>query len=199
MNTSTTLVHTDAGNFTAGPLLPTFDLSHIMGRVQKEHPDWSAERIQQAELMYRRYLALCKLYPQEQLAPSPDADEMWHAHILHTAHYERDCMEYFGYFLHHVPCEWSADERTNNKVPALYLATFGETYPEGSDATCTKTATCAGSGCMNNCGNDANAQAGAVLPPDGRGATCINDIAARASSDHMGKCCSNAGARTAAA
>ena len=84
--------------------LPDFDLSKVVSRVAKENPDWSQDRLRDAEDSYRAYLAACKLSAKK-LSPAPDADEVWHAHILHTREYARDCGSYFGYFLHHVPTE----------------------------------------------------------------------------------------------
>lgn len=41
--------------------------------------------------------------------PSKIADMMWHAHILCTEQYQKDCMTLFGRFLHHRPKFASAD------------------------------------------------------------------------------------------
>lgn len=83
--------------------LPTFSLCNVLARVLKENPDWSPTRLTDAELAYRQYLALCRDNPGQSVAPTRDADEVWHAHILHTKEYARDCEEYFGRFLHHSP------------------------------------------------------------------------------------------------
>ncbi len=83
--------------------LPEFDLSFVRDRVAREHPNWSQDRLANAELDYRFYLARCKTPHQASLSPSSDADEFWHAHILYTREYARDCQNYFGHFLHHVP------------------------------------------------------------------------------------------------
>ncbi|WP_139492743.1 glycine-rich domain-containing protein [Brevibacillus dissolubilis] len=84
---------------------------------------------------YRKFLALCKKYPQRAIAPARDIDEMWHLHMLHPRAYYQDCMEFFGDILDHdggfggdseeqfeelVDC---FDETTN-----LWAEEFGEDY-----------------------------------------------------------------------
>lgn len=83
-------------------VLPTFDLSRVIARVAKEHPEWSAERLERAESDYRTYLLKCKVNPGKNV-PTKDVDEVFHAHILHTKQYHGDCSNYFGYYLHHEP------------------------------------------------------------------------------------------------
>lgn len=85
--------------------LPAFDLSVVMARVSREHADWSPDRLAQAELDYRAYLAKGKLDGSVKHIPSKDVDEVWHAHILFTKQYHRDCDDYFGFYFHHVPFE----------------------------------------------------------------------------------------------
>lgn len=92
-----------AGDIPAQESLPDFDLSYVRQRVAREHPDWSQERLNTAESDYRLFLARCKAPHEDPLAPAPDADEFWHAHILHTRDYARDSQNYFGHFLHHKP------------------------------------------------------------------------------------------------
>ncbi len=93
-----------------------------MSRVAKEDPTWDLDRRMAAEEAYRAFLERAKMLPQGQMArPTLDVDKVWHAHILHTEKYARDCDSYFGYFFHHTPEEGTADS-----------------------------ATCTGSGCMNN-------------------------------------------------
>lgn len=86
-----------------GVCYPNFDLTHIMKRVARNHPDWSAERLTLAESDYRFFLAKVKEDESGKHSPSPDVDEVWHAHILFTRQYASDCSSYFGYFVHHVP------------------------------------------------------------------------------------------------
>lgn len=65
--------------------------------------EWSAESIAQAEQLYRKYLALLIVYPDEKLGPSRLIDDFWHAHILDTRAYMSDCEALFGSYLHHHP------------------------------------------------------------------------------------------------
>lgn len=85
--------------------LPSFDLSGIMEQLKADpqHADWSAEKLQQAELEYRQYMALCRSNPGQSVMPTRLGDAVWHFHILNTRKYTEDCRNYLGYFLHHQP------------------------------------------------------------------------------------------------
>jgi hypothetical protein len=50
---------------------------------------------------YRHFLVLHFLYPDRSLVPTRIVDRVWHTCILSTKKYAEDCMETFGYFLHH--------------------------------------------------------------------------------------------------
>lgn len=83
--------------------IQTADLTKILKRVAKEHPEWSQQRLDDAEKGYREYMA--DVNHDKTLSPSKDVDEVWHAHILHTIEYAGFCQFHFGRFIHHVPDE----------------------------------------------------------------------------------------------
>ena len=64
---------------------------------------WTSETCDEAEGLYRRFLALNMRYPGSKICPTGPVDEFWHAHILDTQAYERDCRTLFGGLLHHYP------------------------------------------------------------------------------------------------
>lgn len=64
---------------------------------------WSLEFQEEVEDLYRRFLALNMVYPDRKICPTGPIDEFWHAHILDTMAYVRDCEYLFGRFLHHFP------------------------------------------------------------------------------------------------
>lgn len=64
---------------------------------------WDLKRITEAELDYKRFLALAKAAPDLPIVPSRDLDRFWHEHILDTRRYAKDCYELFGDFFHHNP------------------------------------------------------------------------------------------------
>lgn len=53
--------------------------------------------------MYRAFLFLCKIYPDQVIVPTREVDEFWHLHILDTQNYAIDCQNIFGKYLHHYP------------------------------------------------------------------------------------------------
>lgn len=93
-----------------------------------------------AEREYRRYLSLKKLYPGVELVPNKLLDEFWHAHILDTVAYHKDCETVFGHYLHHFPYFgiYGEDDYQNlvnafSKTKALYEKHFGP-YLKNLDA-----------------------------------------------------------------
>lgn len=71
-------------------------------KMVEEH-DWTPEFCDEVEALYRRFLALNARYPDRKICPTGPIDEFWHAHILDTRAYMRDCEDIFGYYLHHFP------------------------------------------------------------------------------------------------
>ena len=68
-----------------------------------EEKGWAAEYQNEVEDLYRRFLALNIVYRDRKICPTGPIDDFWHAHILDTRVYEKDCQELFGEYLHHFP------------------------------------------------------------------------------------------------
>jgi hypothetical protein len=95
---------------------------------------WSANEAKQAGQLYRNYLILRCKYPEENLPPSKEVDEVWHNHILDTKKYREDCEAIFGRFFDHYPYfgmdETSTQEdleRAFQRMQQLHTEEFG--YP----------------------------------------------------------------------
>lgn len=97
---------------------------------------WLREDAEETCLQYRRFLFLNRKYCTQEtgaLVPSEDIDEFWHAHILNTKAYMKDCDAIFGRYLHHYPffgideaSDISALYRKLEKTAQLYLKEFNE-------------------------------------------------------------------------
>jgi hypothetical protein len=82
--------------------------------------------------MYRNYLYLQKKYGSEyKLPPSLDMDEFWHAHILDTKQYRKDCQGIFGKYFDHYPyfgidgeTDMNETETAFKKMSSLYAKEF---------------------------------------------------------------------------
>lgn len=87
------------------PSIEALDFSRIKHKlmVNDEGDMWTYEQCELAEREYKRFLTLIKLNPKRQIVPTKLMDKFWHQHILDTAAYYRDCMETFGFFIHHFP------------------------------------------------------------------------------------------------
>jgi len=106
------------------------NLGPIRDRIMNEN-EWDAEYANAVVKEYKRFLLLHKLFPEQRLVPSLHVDEAWHAHILFTHKYARECLQLFGHFLHHDPStseeEIVSDADTyTDVVLKLYETAFGE-------------------------------------------------------------------------
>jgi len=68
-----------------------------------EPPTMTLEEADRNVVLYRQFLILNVLYPEQSIVPTRDLDEVWHTHILDTSKYEVDCNTVFGRMLHHFP------------------------------------------------------------------------------------------------
>jgi len=65
---------------------------------------WTIAKALEAEVLYKKWLALHKVYGELlEIAPNDLVDEYWHAHILDTQKYMKDCEVILGRYLHHYP------------------------------------------------------------------------------------------------
>ncbi len=80
----------------------SLDFSMIKRKLGEEK-GWSPEYQSEVEDLYRRFLALNIVYRDQKICPTGPIDEFWHAHILDTIAYEKDCQDLFGAYLHHFP------------------------------------------------------------------------------------------------
>jgi hypothetical protein len=102
---------------------------------EEEGQGWDKERCNEAEIDYKRFLALKRNYPEKDIVPHGDVDKFWHQHILDTAKYQEDCQNLFGYFVHHFPYfGMNGIEDAQNLVDAfeetkqIYKKHFGHDY-----------------------------------------------------------------------
>jgi hypothetical protein len=52
--------------------------------------------------LYKMFLCLHFLFPDIELVPTKEIDEVWHTHILlNTYKYIQDCQDLYGYIFHH--------------------------------------------------------------------------------------------------
>ena len=92
-----------------------------------------------AELEYRRFLTLKRIYPAVGLVPSKEVDAIWHAHILDTRAYRNDCQQVFSRFVDHYPYfgiygedDYQELKNAFAQTVALYEKHFGA-YPGGGN------------------------------------------------------------------
>ncbi|OHA59248.1 MAG: hypothetical protein A2589_03495 [Candidatus Vogelbacteria bacterium RIFOXYD1_FULL_46_19] len=110
---------------------PDISLARVIPQVVKKNSDWSDEYLERVQEEYRRFLQLCKTYPEHKISAPPAIDELWHAHMLDSVHYMSDCDLYFGYYLHHDPCvSDEVDLEGGNNTLKIYTETYGVEPPD---------------------------------------------------------------------
>ncbi len=139
------------------------DLEMVKMKLQEEDEGlgWSLEQCESAEIEYKRYLHLCKVYGKG-IVPNKVMDSMWHFHILDTRAYHKDCEALFGGYMHHYPYfgmrgEGDARDLENSfyKSKVLYLKEFGEEIAREEHSKCWHD-------CENRCWNACPSIGGAV-------------------------------------
>lgn len=122
------------------------DLSPINRKLQYDDPEtWTDETLAEAELNYRRFLALNMLHQSESLVVNQILDDYWHQHILDTRKYAADCQKLFGFFLHHYPYFGMDGEEDRQRLQEgfaytqqLWEESFGESLTGQSKLTLDK-------------------------------------------------------------
>jgi hypothetical protein len=104
----------------------------MLKRKMIEESGWTSEFCEEAEFLYRRFLALNARYPDRKICPTGPIDAFWHAHILDTRAYTRDCGLVFGEYLHHFPYfgmrgpeDHAALEKAFRESTELFILHFG--------------------------------------------------------------------------
>lgn len=96
------LVRVDLALRDALSRVETIDFSLLLKKLAAETGK-TREQLEEELDLYRKFLALCVRYPEEKICPTGPIDALWHAHLLDTEAYARDCQFLFGQFLHHYP------------------------------------------------------------------------------------------------
>ncbi len=121
--------------------LDALDLSAICDKLQDPQGwyRWPNDRVIAAIKDYRKFLHLNRKYPETELVPGPDADEVWHLHVLNTRQYQEDCERLFGRFLHHSPASDMAEhemEIARENTVRLHMKEFGEAPDNFASCRC---------------------------------------------------------------
>lgn len=76
----------------------------LFDKLRRQRPDIGPEHRPAIEVALRDFFAAYLLGGRKPVSmPSQAADELWHAFILCTRHYDAFCRQAFGRFLHHTP------------------------------------------------------------------------------------------------
>lgn len=137
------------------------DLEPIKFKLIKEK-GWSLDTTERVEPLYKAYLLLYAVLPDDTHVPSIEIDEMWHAHTLDTEKYMADCHDIFGYYLHHFPYLGLRGEEDKRRLDdsfeqtrGLFQALMGCDPLDGLEATGCGGGGCGGGGCSSaSCSGD---------------------------------------------
>ena len=119
------------------PDIAAIDLEMVKMKMgePKEGVGWNQNQLEDAELEYKRYLALCRKYPApaHSIVPNKVMDMMWHYHILDTRAYCADSDRVFGGYFHHFPYFGLRGEEDEKNLIASFQTTkrfYEETFGE---------------------------------------------------------------------
>jgi hypothetical protein len=104
--------------------LPQFDSIRVRDLVLSRLPGWDGARFDAALTSYRQFLELCRRNPGARVMCPDEADEVWHAHMLDSSNYRRDCNRIFGSYLDHDPCIGMRDYAGSKATAELFEQTF---------------------------------------------------------------------------
>ncbi len=108
--------------------IDNLDLDPVKESLRRDpHHDWSDEILSEVTYLYKTFLFLKLKYPNELVGPTYEIDLMWHAHILCTEKYFKDCNDIFGHYLHHLPI--INDEALNEKIDQNTLLLVEKEFP----------------------------------------------------------------------
>ncbi len=117
-------------------LIDSVDLSPVLKRLVVVE-GWRLKQAKLAIQQYRNYLFLKHKYRAQylpdQLPPSYEIDEVWHAHILHTRDYVHFCNRVFNEYLHHSPHHGQNQELSLEQMADLFAETQKLYYKEFGD------------------------------------------------------------------
>jgi hypothetical protein len=111
-------------------------VAHDLGTVRRRLLDreiLGVSVVDEALREYRRYVVLARLSAPLGLGEplgmfSPEVDEVWHAHLLHTHDYAAFCDEVFGGFLHHEPLVGRLSEDASLAARCTFVRTYHRVF-----------------------------------------------------------------------
>lgn len=96
---------------------------------------WTTRKTEVAIARYKMFLYLQFIFPNIELVPTQEIDEVWHTHILlNTYQYIQDCQDLYGYILHHRSNGGVIDRAMNQHQDtafAMTLTLFREIFGVG--------------------------------------------------------------------
>jgi hypothetical protein len=142
-----TAVLTQEGAVTVGGKRMPLDveglLAHRQPRVVARYAAEHQVSLEEAEVVFqetKKFLAVCAVWRGEDFAPSEQQDEMWHNFILFTVDYTNFCKQFFGGYIHHVPCDGTRASTEGCPLKQKAVDIFGEITSElwvrGPDLRC---------------------------------------------------------------
>lgn len=143
MNSQVTAVKRKTAPSSALDLIEQYPFTQVREKLLLEKK-LSPDKVDEAIVEFRKYLALIALGHKKLGMISPEVDEVWHTFILFTRDYAAFCEEVFGSFLHHQPAIPSQPigKKSRKRFLVAYRQEFGD-LPKIWGLT--------GSGCWNTC------------------------------------------------
>lgn len=91
------------------------DLTPHGYKLNKEY-GWDMDKVNHTIPLYQKWLTMQIIYENLSFAPSSLIDDFWHAHILDTRKYYKDCINTCGHMIHHYPYFGLTDHETEKDL-----------------------------------------------------------------------------------
>jgi hypothetical protein len=139
----------------------SLDLEMIKWKLNdpSEGVGWNKSQCTIAEIQYKRFLTLNKLYPKSSIVPDKVIDTFWHYHILDTRKYFKDCDKIFGSYFHHFPYFGMRGDKDRKDLNSSFINTQTLFKKHFSVDMKEVSASCEGGGdsycrnCVSSCSN----------------------------------------------
>jgi len=106
-------------------IISQLDLECVKKRLMdpESGQGWDQEKADACEVEYKRFLMLAAKFQRAGIVPSVEVDHFWHAHILDTRKYAKDCIGALGFFLHHAPHKGDREAEDVVKLESAFAET----------------------------------------------------------------------------
>ena len=108
-------------------VIDTWDFT-ILKQWMVENNVYPADKVDEAEVEYKRFLTLNLLCPNTVLPVSNEVDPFWHSHLVFTEDYTRMSEQVFGSYFHHRPGILSSQRALDGAFQSVTMPMYRKVF-----------------------------------------------------------------------